>query len=63
MTKKDFELVARALSRTLRREGIDDHSIRLAVLDLATELKSDNERFNFETFVMACFGGTDAEVN
>ena len=56
MTRKDYELIAKAL-----RQEIDNtcpcndcHVKRRMVKSLATVLKEDNPRFNPDKFIKAC---------
>jgi hypothetical protein len=58
MTKKDYELIAAAISGTIaeaarRGEDVADIFYDLAE-NLATGLETDNPRFNRETFRKAC---------
>lgn len=58
MTKKDYVSLARALA-SAKPQGNDPESVRLdawraAVQNVACALKSDNARFNRDTFYAAC---------
>jgi hypothetical protein len=58
MTKKDYELIADAISGTIReyhRSGLDTTEIFYDLIEnLSSGLEMDNARFNRETFRKAC---------
>jgi len=61
MTKKDYELIATAVWRAgfitdknkVREQAKKDRA-RLIAINLATDLKRDNERFDEDRFMSAC---------
>ena len=63
MTKKDYELIAKAI-----REGADQHraafleepsgQVLVLVERIADALASDNPRFNYNRFISAAWGET-----
>ncbi|HEY6019366.1 MAG TPA: hypothetical protein VIY48_05505 [Candidatus Paceibacterota bacterium] len=59
MTLKDYRLIADALKRSTPLASDDDNAMRnwLWVIDqMATQLKSDNARFDRAKFIAACKG-------
>lgn len=64
MTRKDYELIAAAIARTVQAHGIGeksakakqggDRALRLAATDLAASLAHDNPRFDRGRFLEAC---------
>ena len=56
MTKKDYELIARAIkdSTIINRRDITYIDKDLLINDLCGELKQDNMAFNKDRFVKAC---------
>jgi hypothetical protein len=53
MTRKDYELIARAMKKELR-DGANPYDWMSIVNGLASALKEDNERFDRHTFRNAC---------
>jgi hypothetical protein len=53
MTRKDYELIAKAMKTELR-DGANPHDWMGIVNELASALKEDNGRFDFHTFRNAC---------
>lgn len=53
MTKKDYELIARAIKGTLPA-SVDRHTVLCVVNDLAIELRKDNPKFDRAIFMKAC---------
>lgn len=68
MTRKDYELIAASMHRTVMAHGIGNRStreiaggnkaLRLAATDLAASLAADNPRFNRAAFLKACGVGS-----
>lgn len=57
MTRKDYELIARALKRAAaeaQAEGHDLDALRTGAIELAYSLADDNPRFDRERFMKAC---------
>ena len=58
MTKKDYELIADAISGTIKEAARRGEDITSVMYDLAENLsvglETDNSKFNFETFLKAC---------
>ena len=54
MTRKDYELIARAVNKSSRHAYIDGKTIDIIVKELSNELSNDNNKFNSERFGWAC---------
>ncbi len=63
MTKKDYVLIAGALHRSGMAKGLEKNAIkrqagedmrRLIAIDLASSLKEDNAKFDWDRFMEAC---------
>lgn len=63
MTRKDYELIAGAVSRSrmaktldadAKRRGAAEDALRLVAIDLAATLAHDNPRFDRDRFLKAC---------
>jgi len=50
MHKKDYELIAKAIKKS--SDGQDN--VRYVVEAIADALKQDNDRFDFDRFMLAC---------
>lgn len=67
MTRKDYELIAGAIHRTMMAHGIGNKNarevaagskaLRLAATDLAATLAADNPNFDRAHFLAACGTG------
>jgi len=53
MTRKDYEVIAKAMKKELR-DGANPHDWMAIVNGLATALREDNGRFDRHTFRNAC---------
>lgn len=54
MTSKDYVLIARVLSRSVREGLISPSDGASLVQEFAIDLKHDNPRFDFKKFADAC---------
>jgi hypothetical protein len=64
MTRKDYELIAASVRRSLQAHGIGnkstravaggDKALRLVAVDLAASLEHENPRFDRARFLSAC---------
>jgi hypothetical protein len=61
MTRKDYEIIAKAFKRHLDTMGRDafkgetmDENLRRLILSMGIDLEEENERFNLGTFWKAC---------
>lgn len=60
MTKKDYQIIAQALSEALKEAeqendgGLESSGVKTAAFSVASYLAIDNPRFDWEKFLQAC---------
>lgn len=62
MTKKDYVSIADALNKVTWQDDIDPMTMTFVSVTLAELFLKDNPRFQYQTFMQACFQPQKQEV-